>query len=44
MLKEANPSAARDVMVDLFVTFIKKTATLDPTVYTANPRIIDVTP
>jgi 5'-nucleotidase len=44
MLKEANPSAARDVMVDLFVTFIKKTATLDPTVYSANPRIIDVTP
>lgn len=44
MLKEANPTAARDVMVDLLVTFIKKKVALDPALYPPSTRIIDVSP
>ena len=40
MLKEAAPSAARDIMVDLLVTFIKKAPALDPALYPASTRII----
>jgi 2',3'-cyclic-nucleotide 2'-phosphodiesterase (5'-nucleotidase family) len=44
MLKETTPSAARDVMVDLFVTFIKAKMTLDPTTYPPNTRVINLNP
>ena len=44
MLKETNPSASRDVMVDLFVTFIKKTMTLDPSTYPPNTRVVNLNP
>ena len=42
MLKEQSPSAARDVMVDLLVSFIKKTPALDPASYPASTRIQEV--